>query len=120
MKNKYFNFFLFYLCFFWMCISLFFFKTYDFLYYLNLIINPIGMILLIFFNTNNKYNKKLKSLISFYFFIYGTLFLLYDIYNILNEKQDLESFYFLSDFTMIITPFKVYTNEIKIYFKKNR
>lgn len=115
-KEKNFYYVLIFLCFFWILISIIFFKKYRILYYINLIINPIGLILLSLIIIKNRYNNILKILVSLYFFIYGILFLIYDIY-VYNSTLDVDSFYFFSDLTMVITPFKVYTNEIKKYFK---
>ena len=119
-KEKNFYYVLIFLCLLWIIISLLFFKKFIFLYYLNLFINPIGIFFLSLIIFKNKYHKKLKFIISLYFFIYGFLFLIYDIYNYFLFPLGIDSFYFFSDLTMAITPFKVYKNEIKKYFKTDK
>jgi hypothetical protein len=106
-------------CILWMIVSLIFWKDYVVLYFLNMIINPLGVLLIILVIVNNKYRNFFKFLVSCYFFTYGFIFLFYDISNYIKSYSKIDSFYFFSDITMVTIPFKVYSNEIKKYFKIN-
>ena len=117
-KEKDFYYILIFLCCLWIIISLVLFSDSKLLYYINLTINPIGIILLSLILINNKLNNILKILVSIYFFIYGSFFLMYDIYNYIASEIGIDSFYFFSNLTMLITPVKVYLHEIKKRIKK--
>jgi hypothetical protein len=100
-------------CILWLIVSTVFWQYYVALYYLNLVINPIGVLILSFAIINNKYHKLFKLLVSCYFFTYGFVFIFYDISYYIKAYSKIDNFYIFSDMSMILTPFKIYSDQIK-------
>ena len=77
----------------------------------NLLINPVGMILLVKFLND----KRLKAVISIYFFVYGFIFFCYDTYVMIFSRNiiELDTLYLLSNYVMMYIPFKLYNITLK-------
>ena len=82
----------------------------------NIIVNPIGIILLLKFIKNNK----CKLLIAIYFFVCGFLYFWYDTYIMLCVRniKEIDTVYLLSNVVMMYIPCKMYNISYKDILKK--
>lgn len=109
------------LCAIWLCVSLKFVNIRHFnIYMADLIVNPIGIIIILYATKDNQTFSNLKWLLSVYFLAYGIIFLVYDIYFIIShgDIHSLDTFYFISDMTMIYLPIKLYKISISEILKR--
>ena len=82
----------------------------------NIIINPVGIILLLKFIKNNK----CKLFIAIYFFVYGFVYFWYDTYVMLYVRniKEIDTLYLLSNYVMMYIPCKMYNISYKDILKK--
>ena len=106
-----------FICAIWIFISILQFNIRNInMFIANLIINPVGMILLVKFLND----KRLKAVISIYFFIYGFAFFCYDSYVMIFSRNivELDTLYLLSNYVMMYIPFKLYNITVKSIINK--
>ena len=106
-----------FICAIWIVISILQFNVRNInMFIANLIINPVGMILLVKFLSD----KRLKAVISIYFFVYGFIFFWYDTYAMLCVRniEELDTLYLLSNFVMMYIPCKMYNISYKDILNK--
>tara|TARA_R110000737_G_scaffold86221_2_gene118779 strand:+ start:804 stop:1178 length:375 start_codon:yes stop_codon:yes gene_type:complete len=101
-----------FICAIWLVISILQFNVRSInMFIANLLINPVGMILLVKFLND----KRLKAVISIYFFVYGFIFFCYDTYVMIFSRNiiELDTLYLLSNYVMMYIPFKLYNITLK-------
>ena len=101
-----------FICAIWLVISILQFNVRSInMFIANLLINPVGMILLVKFLND----KRLKAVISIYFFVYGFVFFCYDTYVMIFSRNiiELDTLYLLSNYVMMYIPFKLYNITLK-------
>jgi len=106
-----------FICVIWIFISILQFNVRTInMFIANLIINPVGMILLVKFLND----KRLKAVIAIYFFVYGFAFFCYDTYVMLCVRniKEIDTLYLLSNIVMMYIPCKMYNISYKDILKK--
>jgi hypothetical protein len=106
-----------FICAIWLVISILQFNIRGINIFLaNIIINPVGMILLVKFLND----KRLKAVIAIYFFVYGFAFFCYDSYVMIFSRNiiELDTVYLLSNVVMMYIPCKMYNISYKDILKK--
>lgn len=106
-----------FICAIWIFISILQFNVRNInMFIANLIINPVGMILLVKFLND----KRLKAVISIYFFVYGFAFFCYDSYVMIFSRDivELDTLYLLSNYVMMYIPCKMYNISYKDILNK--
>ena len=106
-----------FICAIWIFISILQFNVRNInMFIANILINPVGMILLVKFLND----KRLKAVIAIYFFVYGFAFFCYDSYAMIFSRDivELDTLYLLSNYVMMYIPFKLYNITVKSIINK--
>ena len=106
-----------FICAIWIFISILQFNVRNInMFIANLIINPVGMILLVKFLDD----KRFKAIVAIYFLVYGFAFFCYDSYVMIFSRDivELDTLYLLSNYVMMYIPFKLYNITVKSIINK--